>query len=86
MKRYLWNILIWLDQGVNVLLGWLLNWVFRTKTHRFGDPDETLSSVFGKNILAGECVGCKLVCRILNWFEPNHCILSIEQDEGLRLR
>lgn len=34
MKQYLWNILIWLDQGVNTLLG--------------GDPDETLSSRMGK--------------------------------------
>lgn len=69
LKRYFWNILIWLDQGANVvLLG--------------GDPDETLSSVFGKKVRRNVCPICKFFCYLLNKIDPNHCEKSIEHDEG----
>lgn len=81
MKTFFWNALIWIDQGINTLLGWLLNLVLRPK-YRFGDPDETLSSVFGKNVEAGACKGCKLMCKLLHLFDPGHCEKSIERDRG----
>jgi len=82
IPRYFWNLLLTLDQGANVLLGPLLNLLLRPRVARFGDPDETLSSVFGKNVRGGACRGCRLVCRVLNWIDPGHCLASIEGDEG----
>lgn len=69
IKRYLWNILIWLDQGLNTLTG--------------GDPDETVSSRVGKYIRDGRnCVLCKALCWFLNLIDKNHCAKNIEEDEG----
>ncbi|MBI2382348.1 MAG: hypothetical protein HYV16_16460 [Gammaproteobacteria bacterium] len=81
MKRYCWNCLIALDQFINVLAGPLLNLALKPVS-RFGDPDETLSSVFGKNVRAGHCRTCRWLCRLLNRADPNHCHQSIEPDEG----
>lgn len=85
MKRWLWNVLIAVDQGANVVAGPLLNLILRPQAARFGDPDETLSSVFGKNMKSGQCRGCLLICRLLNWIDPAHCETSIEKDEGERV-
>ena len=83
MSRYLWNLLLLLDQSVNTVFGPVLNLVLRPiPTARFGDPGETLSSVFGKNVDADACVGCKLLCRFLNLIQPGHCRKSIEPYEG----
>lgn len=84
LSTYLWNLLLLVDQGVNTVAGPLLNLALRPKAARFGDPDETLSSVLGKNVQAGECRGCKQICRLLNWIDPGHCQTSIESDEGGR--
>lgn len=67
VKRYLWNILISLDQLGNALLA--------------GSPDETISSRAGKAMREGKAWGCVL-CRFLNLFENEHCAKSIEPDEG----
>ncbi len=82
MKRWFWNLLIAVDQFCNVLFGPLLNALLRPKLARFGDPDESLSSVFGKGVRNGDCKLCRHVCRVLNWFDPGHCDSSIEMDEG----
>ncbi len=79
MLAWLWNVLIWIDQGVNVLLGPILNLLLSPR-FRFGDPDETLSSVFGKN--RKECKACYWICRALHLLDKNHCEKSIELDEG----
>ncbi len=79
MLAWVWNILIWIDQGVNVLAGPLLNALLRPKA-RFGATDETLSSVFGKN--REECKVCYWICRVLHLLDKNHCEKSIELDEG----
>jgi hypothetical protein len=68
MKRYIWNILVSIDQLFNTILG--------------GFPDETMSSRMGKHVAKKDCPFCKLVCKFLNLFETNHCIKSIEYDEG----
>lgn len=68
MKSYFWNLLIALDQFANTAIG--------------GDPDETISSRFGRAIREGRCRGCRLVCRVLHWLDPNHCDKSVEGDEG----
>lgn len=69
MKQYLLNILISLDQFVNTLF--------------CGDPDETISSRTGKYIRRNS--GSWFARRLhafLNFFERDHCIKSIEEDEG----
>jgi hypothetical protein len=68
VKRYIWNILISIDQLLNTLL--------------FGSPDETMSSRMGKHVAKKDCLFCNLVCKFLNLFEKDHCKKSIEEDEG----
>jgi hypothetical protein len=74
-SKYLWNILVAIDQMVNTLCG--------------GDPDETLSSRMGKWVIQGEKKGLrKYIYKIANWvvelFEKDHFKKSIEEDEGSR--
>ena len=66
LKTYLRNLLIGLDQGINTLMG--------------GDPDETLSSRWGKEV--ARCAFCRWVCRVLDYFDTGHCQKSIEPDRG----
>lgn len=68
VRRYLWNVLIGLDQFANTLLG--------------GDPDETISSRMGKNVAKRNCPFCNFMCELLNLIDKNHCQKSIETDEG----
>jgi len=77
--NWFWNILISIDQFFNVLLAPLLNLILRPSA-RFGDPDETLSSVFGKN--GEECKACYFICKLLHLIDPQHCERSIESDRG----
>lgn len=68
-KRWFWNVLIGLDQFFNALFG--------------GDPDETISSRMGKRTRE-DCPVCYWVCRWLHWLDPNHCVKTVEPDEGDR--
>lgn len=68
VKRYIWNILISIDQFLNTVLG--------------GEPDETISSRMGKRARKGDKLG-KCICKFLNLFDKGHCEKSIEEDEGL---
>ena len=64
--KYVWNILISIDQLINTLLG--------------GDPDETISSRAGKR--EKEQAWAKYLCKFLNWVDTDHCTKTIEKDEG----
>jgi hypothetical protein len=66
MKKYIWNILVSLDQLGNTLLG--------------GNPDETISSRMAKRARKGDKLGIR-VCKILNYFDEGHCEKTIELDE-----
>lgn len=79
-KPYWKRLLVWLDQGANVLFSPLLNINLPLGAYRFGYEDETLSSVFAKN--AGDVAWCCVMCRVLNYFDQSHCDKSIERDEG----
>jgi hypothetical protein len=80
MKQYFWNILISIDQLANTVLGVVLNlFLPKDAKDKFGNPDETLSSVFGKNIKEGKCKWCYYICKILHIFDKNHCKKSIEK-------
>lgn len=67
MRKYLWNIIVSLDQLVNVL--WL------------GDPDETVSSRAAKASARGDRWACVL-CKVLDRIQKDHCKNSVESDEG----
>ena len=46
---------------------------------RFGNIEETISSVLGKNELSDNLTNLgKLLCWVLNKIEKNHCIKSIK--------
>ena len=70
---YGWRILLSIDQFFNTLTG--------------GDEDETISSRIGKNVEAKtDCWICRILCKLLNLIDPNHCMDSIERDEGKTLK
>jgi len=66
VRRYFWNLLIALDQGMNAVLG--------------GDPDETISSRAGK-LIKRRRWACVL-CRLLSLIDKRHCQKNVEADEG----
>jgi len=68
-ETWLINVAVALDEFGNALTG--------------GDPGETISSRADKARLAGRRWGC-ILCRILNWFQANHCGLSLEVNEGAK--
>lgn len=73
VKKYIWNILISIDQLCNTLLG--------------GLPDETISSRIGKFARkhGGKCPKNRPLTYVLWWIlekiDYNHCIDAIEEDE-----
>ena len=79
--HWLYNVAYSLDQFANAFLYPLFNMLMGNNSYPFGNPDETISSVMGKNIKAGHCRGCYYICRILNLFQSRHCERSIEEDE-----
>jgi hypothetical protein len=64
--RYLWRVLIGLDQFFNAVLG--------------GNPDETISSRSHKAALRGKWWG-KVLCHALHKIDYDHCRKSVEWDE-----
>lgn len=69
MKRYLWNILIAVDQLGNAFLN--------------GSPDETISSRLGKKkIMNKEKWYHRFISKILNRIDKRHVEEAIELDEG----
>lgn len=67
MKKYIWNLLVAIDQLGNALTG--------------GDPDETISSRSAKGQIAHKWWGTAM-CRFLDVFDKGHCPKAIEPDEG----
>jgi len=67
VKRYIWNLLIAIDQLGNTILG--------------GDPDETVSSRLAKLNRKGHKIGV-IGCKLLDKIDKGHCEKSIEKDEG----
>ena len=66
IKKYIYNLLISLDQLGNTLLG--------------GDPDETISSRLGKNYQGSWME--KAVDWMFRKKTDNHCENAVEEDEG----
>lgn len=66
---YFRRLFVVLDQLLNVIFG--------------GDEDETVSSRLAKDVRRGRKFACVL-CKILDWIDPDHCEKAIERDEGKR--
>ena len=85
-KSFSRRVLLWLDQGLNVWLGPLFNWLY--KTNKFGDEDEVVSSVLGKLKADGKAERFR---NAVDWVflhltgEKDHCINNIEMDEGKKV-
>lgn len=81
--KYLLQCAITVDQSGNVFCQHIFNLIFITsKGYRFGNPDETISSVLGKNQLNGtlSLLG-KAMNHFLSFLDPNHSIDAIEHDK-----
>ena len=67
LGKWIFNILISFDRFANALFG--------------GDPEETISSRAGKALNEDKIWG-KVLCPVLDWLDPEHCISSINDTEG----
>jgi 8-oxo-dGTP diphosphatase len=84
LDEYLFNCALATDQHANVFLAKLFNDIMiKTNGHKFGNPDETISSVLGKNKLIGKLsLFGKCLDYLLHLLDNNHSIKSIETDEN----
>jgi len=82
-EKHLYNIALGIDQLGNVMCGQLFNLTLIKKAgHRFGNEDETISSVIGKNKRTNTLtVAGRLLDRLLDTIDKNHSIDAIEEDE-----
>jgi len=84
VSQYLREVAVSVDQLGNVVCSDLFDvtLIKRKQGYRFGNPDETISGVLGKNQRLNTLskVG-KALNFILNKLDPNHSIKSIEDDE-----
>jgi hypothetical protein len=82
LKSYFFRLAVSLDQFGGVAIGGLFNAIMISKKslNKFGDPDETISSVLGKNKREGTLIYWGVVLEsLLDYFDPNHSIKSIEE-------
>jgi len=87
IERYHKGLAVSIDQLGNVLMAPLFNLILidSYSGHLFGNPDETISSVLGKNKIGGNLLYLgKRLDAWLNGIDPNHSIKSIEKDETLK--
>jgi hypothetical protein len=83
LDKYFLYLAISKDQTANVEMQYLFNDIFILKNgYKFGNEDETISSVLGKNNRKGTFRDAgDLLDSTLDIFEKNHSIKSIEEDE-----
>ena len=83
LNNYFLDIAIAVDQLGNVFCRHLLNKALaKNSKHLFGNPDETVSGVLGKNKKAGTLTKLGLwIADNLNMLEKNHVEKAIEKDE-----
>ncbi len=86
LSNYFWQCAVAVDQAGNTICQELFNDLFITsKGYQFGNEDETISGVIGKNKLKGTLTGFGSVLDwILENIDPNHSIKSIEDDEEIK--
>ena len=80
LDKYLFQCAIATDQHANTYLAKLFNDIMiKPGGHKFGNPDETISSVLGKNVKSKKLSYTgKALDFILNQIDTDHSIKSIE--------
>jgi hypothetical protein len=84
-NQYNTDLAIATDQYGNGLSKYLFNLILITKfsLHKFGNIDETISSVIGKNKLGGTLTWLgHIVDILLNTVDPEHSIKAIDNTES----
>jgi len=83
LNEYYLDLAISLDQFGNVALQRILNLIFiKGNCYYFGNVDETISSVLGKNKIKGTLTKTGILLdKFLNKIDDNHSINSIEDLE-----
>ncbi len=83
MSKYFKTIAVSIDQLGNVFCKELFDdLLIKNKGHKFGNEDETISSVVGKNKKTKTLsLSGKSLDYVLNKIEKDHSIISIEIDE-----
>lgn len=85
LRKYLFDLAYSEDQYCNVLGQYHFNkyWITSNSKHKFGNPDETISSVLGKNKIDETLLrrGKRIDEKLLERLETNHTVKAIEQDE-----
>lgn len=79
--NYFWRIAISLDQLGNVICGAPMDYLLITSksSSKFGDPDETISSVLGKNEQSETLTKAgRVLVNLLDVLDPGHAKNSIE--------
>ena len=78
---YFFKVALAIDQLGNVAMQDLFNDIFILKVgYKFGNEDETISSVLGKNERMQTLTGLgKSIVNFLNFIDPNHALNSIEE-------
>lgn len=77
---YCLEIAIVVDQQGNVIMQYIFNhlWISGKDKYKFGDRNETISSVLGKNQVNGTLTTFgKFIVRVLDKIDPNHSLNSI---------
>jgi hypothetical protein len=82
-KKYIYNIALSIDQLGNVVCARLFNFFLIDITgHKFGNEDETISGVIGKNKRTNTLTGLGIALDyILELIDKNHTVKAIEEDE-----
>ena len=75
LSHYFLTISLSIDQMGNVILAPLFNKIMiKRNGYKFGDEDETISYVLGRNQITETLSKCgNLLANLLDWIDPNHC-------------
>ena len=78
---YFYKFALAIDQMGNVAMKDLFDDIFIVKNgYKFGNIDETISSVLGKNERLNTLTGLgKAIVKLLHFIDPNHALNSIEE-------
>jgi len=84
LNNYLEKCALSIDQHGNVICGDMFNVTLRKQNgYDYGNPDETISSATGKNLVSGKLtILGKLFNSILDKVDAGHSIKSIDKTES----
>lgn len=79
LSHYFLTIALSIDQMGNVILAPLFNKIMiKRNGYKFGDEDETISYVLGRNQITETLSKCgNLLANLLDWIDPNHCAKTV---------